>query len=274
MSYKLSIITINLNNAEGFRRTIESVVSQTFTDFEYIVIDGGSTDSSIDVIKQYADKMTYWVSELDAGIYNAMNKGILQAQGEYCLFLNSGDWLADENVVLDFFDANLNEDIISGHIFFFDNGNAVLNKSIKKEDLNYGLFYDGSIFHPSTFIKRRLFLDTGLYNENFKIVSDWEFFFKALIINNCSYNYFDRVISYFDLTGISNQQKWKFLEQNEREEVLKSFLPLVYKSYNNIYNENIILRLSNQEYANLRNGKLSTIIKLLLWLKKKLCKTL
>jgi len=83
---KLSIITVNLNNAAGLQKTIESVITQTFTDYEYIIIDGGSTDGSVDVIKQHADKITYWVSEPDKGIYNAMNKGILQAKGEYCLF--------------------------------------------------------------------------------------------------------------------------------------------------------------------------------------------
>jgi glycosyltransferase involved in cell wall biosynthesis len=88
---KLSIITINYNNAEGLKRTIESVTGQTFRDFEYIVIDGGSTDGSTDVINEYADHISYWVSELDKGIYNAMNKGVAAAHGEYCNFLNSGD---------------------------------------------------------------------------------------------------------------------------------------------------------------------------------------
>ncbi|MDR2910496.1 MAG: glycosyltransferase [Bacteroidales bacterium] len=94
---KLSIITINLNNVAGLQKTIESVVKQTFTDYEYIVIDGGSTDGSADIIKQHANKITYWVSEPDKGIYNAMNKGIRVAKGEYCLFLNSGDWLINSN---------------------------------------------------------------------------------------------------------------------------------------------------------------------------------
>ena len=88
---KLSVITINFNNRDGLRKTIESVVKQTYKDFEYIIIDGGSTDGSVDVIKEYADKIDYWVSEPDKGIYNAMNKGIDVAKGEYCIFMNSGD---------------------------------------------------------------------------------------------------------------------------------------------------------------------------------------
>ena len=86
---KLSIITINLNNAAGLRKTIQSVVNQTYIDFEYIIIDGFSSDGSIEVIKEYADRINYWVSEPDRGIYNAMNKGILKTSGEYIHFLNS-----------------------------------------------------------------------------------------------------------------------------------------------------------------------------------------
>lgn len=99
---QLSIITINRNNAAGLRRTIESVVSQTaFNQIEYIVIDGASTDGSKEVIMEFADKLTYWISEPDTGIYNAMNKGIKVATGEYCQFLNSGDWLAENKVIED-----------------------------------------------------------------------------------------------------------------------------------------------------------------------------
>ena len=86
-----SIITINYNNSEGLRQTIDSVVSQTYHEYEYIVIDGGSTDGSVDIIGFFSDKVDYWVSEKDRGIYHAMNKGVAQAHGDYCIFMNSGD---------------------------------------------------------------------------------------------------------------------------------------------------------------------------------------
>ena len=88
---KFSIITVNYNNKEGLRNTIESVIHQTYRDFEYIVIDGGSTDGSVDILKKYDQQINYWVSEKDSGIYNAMNKGISKAHGEYLNFMNSGD---------------------------------------------------------------------------------------------------------------------------------------------------------------------------------------
>ena len=96
---KLSIITINLNNKNGLSETISSVIAQTFTDYEYIIIDGQSTDGSLEVIKQNANHINQWISENDHGIYNAMNKGLNLAKGEYCLFLNSGDSLYDSDVL-------------------------------------------------------------------------------------------------------------------------------------------------------------------------------
>src|ERR1035437_11152918 len=95
----LSIISINLNNAKGLEITIRSIIEQTFIDYELIIIDGASTDESIEIINKYADKITYWVSEQDEGIYNAMNKGIKRSHGKYCFFLNSGDWFSDNYVL-------------------------------------------------------------------------------------------------------------------------------------------------------------------------------
>jgi len=268
---KLSIITINYNNADGLRRTIESIVSQTFTDFEYIVIDGGSIDDSVDIIKQYESKITYWVSEPDKGIYNAMNRGILKATGEYCLFLNSGDWLVDKDVVIDFVNQNFEDEIISGNIILFVNENSELRSAIKKEDLGFEHLFNNRIPHPATFIKRSLFEKYGLYNENLKIVSDWEFFLKCLVLENCTYNNFDRVVSYFDMSGISSLPQNMDLQLNEREFVLQKYLPLVNKSYTRMIEELQILQLHEndyKEYMNLKNGKFSLIIKLLLYVKR------
>ena len=109
---KLSIVTINLNNVAGLHETIISVLNQSSADLEYIIIDGGSTDGSAELIKEYSDRIYYWVSEPDSGIYNAMNKGIRKASGEYLLFLNSGDALASDNIVEEVFRADHNEEIL------------------------------------------------------------------------------------------------------------------------------------------------------------------
>jgi len=267
---KLSIITVNLNNDKGLLKTIESVVSQTLTYFEYIVIDGASTDNSIKIIKKFADKITYWVSEPDNGVYNAMNKGILKSSGEYCLFLNSGDWLVDTNVVSDFINSIFTEDIVSGNLILNGNDGNVLRKAIKFDDLGFEHIYNNRMPHPSTFIRKDLFSKYGLYNEDNKIVSDWEFFLLCLIIHNCSYSNFDRVISNFDMNGISSNPQNYSIQNIERQEVFNKYVPRIYKSFEKFNAE--IERLKEMEpeyneYMNLKKGKFRFVIKLIIKIK-------
>ena len=221
------------------RKTIESVISQTFTDFEYIIIDGGSTDGSVEIIKQYADKITYWVSEPDKGIYNAMNKGILQAKGEYCQFLNSGDTLYSNTVLSDIFEINLAEDIIiGGTLNLFTDNTKILSKGRVYAHLRKGqsltLFdlYGGAIPHQSSFIKCNLFNKYGLYDESYKIVSDWIFFLKTIGLAGVSVKYVDIVISCFDKAGISSTNTT--LLNEERKEALEKMIPKqILFDYNN-----------------------------------------
>jgi glycosyltransferase involved in cell wall biosynthesis len=246
---KLTIITINRNNAEGLRKTIESVVNQTFTDFEYIVIDGASTDGSVDVIKEYADKITYWISEPDTGIYNAMNKGIVKATGEYLQFLNSGDWLADKDVIDDFCKSGLNEDIISGNVIMNNTKNEIW-ESPQKERLVFYVFYKTSIPHQATFIKRQLFNLYGYYNEKNIIVSDWEFFLKCLMINNATYNHFDRLVAHFDMNGMSQNSSFGKLQMEERECILNKYFPAkILSDYDDLSNLKAITKHSLYPYV-------------------------
>jgi glycosyltransferase involved in cell wall biosynthesis len=205
MQNKFSIITINLNNAEGLRKTIESVVSQTLTDYEYIIIDGASTDGSVDVIKQYEDKISYWVSEPDNGIYNAMNKGIKVAQGEYLQFLNSGDWLRSNTILEEVFILNRTEDILYGsQIVHLRNNLEVLRKY--PEDIHLGHLYRFGLPHQATFIKRKLFINEH-FNEDYKYVADLEFLVKQFMIHSCTSYKLNIIICHFDGTGISSTQE-------------------------------------------------------------------
>ena len=115
-SVKLSIITVNLNNLEGLKKTYESVVCQTFTDYEWLVIDGGSTDGSREFIEQHQNKFAYWCSEPDKGIYNAMNKGIVRAKGEYLNFMNSGDCFVKKETLAGVFGEERKVDILYGFV--------------------------------------------------------------------------------------------------------------------------------------------------------------
>ncbi|MBP3353432.1 MAG: glycosyltransferase [Bacteroidales bacterium] len=217
---KLSIVTINYNNAKGLERTLSSVWNeQTYPNFEHIVIDGGSTDGSVDIIKRYSDKLAYWVSEPDKGIYNAMNKGIDKAQGEYLLFLNSGDWLEKESLK-NLFSYNFNEDIVSGNLINVEpNGKARVIKSPKTIKLSELMLH--YLPHPATFIKRELFSDKR-YNEEYKIISDWIFWIEELIFNNRSYLSIDTNISYYNLLGISSKSENRQKIEEEKTSFLKN----------------------------------------------------
>lgn len=213
---KLSIVTVNYNNAEGLERTIKSVVSQTFRDFEFIIIDGGSTDSSTEVIKQYEAQIDFWVSEKDGGIYPGMNKGLRKSKGEYVNFMNSGDCFHTPDVLEKIFALNTNADIITGtHV-------GSPHPNVGKYGITMLDLYTGAIDHQASFIRRALALNHP-YDEKFKIVSDWKFFIEALINDNCSFYYTDLVVVDVDMTGISNTNYE--LNRNEREAVLKELLP-------------------------------------------------
>jgi len=201
----LSIITINLNNAEGLRRTIQSVISQSYLNFEFIIIDGGSTDESLEIISSYSDKITYWISEPDKGIFNAMNKGILQASRDYCLFLNSGDWLVND-VLRSVFDKNYTEDVLYGNLIVeYKNGAIEIEKGCSKSHLTFNDFFNKIVcHHQATFIKRTLFFEYGFYDENYKLVSDNLFFINIIVFGNATYRYINLEIAHYDPYGLSN----------------------------------------------------------------------
>lgn len=218
---KLSIITINYNNKAGLQRTIDSVICQTWHDFEWIVIDGGSTDGSKQLIEQYQSHFAYWCSEPDNGVYHAMNKGITHAKGEYLLFLNSGDALYEDNVLQKVDDVHSSADIISGQAVRMDT-----NELLRHYDKNLLMqLYHDTLNHQATLIKRDLFKDT-CYDENLKIVSDWKFWLEAILWKKASVDVVDVIVTKQDMTGISSDQK---KEYEERECVLQQLMPSVLK---------------------------------------------
>jgi glycosyltransferase involved in cell wall biosynthesis len=217
---KLSIITINYNNLKGLKRTVESVVNQTWQEFEYIIIDGGSTDGSVAYIESQSEYIDYWVSEPDKGIYNAMNKGIAKATGEYLLFLNSGDHFVDIKTL------ELNRESIAVQDIIYFNLNVVGNDSsfVKKypDKLSFSYFINDTLPHPATFIKATLFSKVGLYDESLKIVSDWKFFIECICKYNSTYIKIDETLSIFYLDGLSSNSNSKVVISEESQKVLQS----------------------------------------------------
>jgi glycosyltransferase involved in cell wall biosynthesis len=227
---RLSIITINYNNVAGLRQTIESVVSQKGQDFEYIIIDGGSTDGSVDVIKKYTNKIDYWVSEPDSGIYNAMNKGTRAANGDFCLFLNSGDWLFDATVVeniIPYLDGKF--EIVEGFTWLVSIDKIRRHNSGHPVSLSVPYFVSYSLSHPSSFIKRKLLLERP-YKEDFKIVSDWIFFFESFLFDHVCYKPVDVNTTYFDTTGISSNMEHSSLHEKERKDFINSIRSDIFAS--------------------------------------------
>ena len=230
---KLSIITINFNNKDGLKRTIESVISQKFQEFEWIIIDGGSSDGSKLLIEEVARNnkklVSYWCSEPDGGIYNAMNKGVKHSNGEYLQFLNSGDILYDNTIIGDFYELTFKEDIIAGDIIV-DGSELLARQNPDEADLDYDYMVKSSIMHPSSFIRKKLFEKFGYYDENLKIVSDWKFFLYVLIKENCSYAHWHRFVTDFATDGISENELSHPIIWSERKAVLDDFLNRYHRS--------------------------------------------
>lgn len=228
---KLSIVTINYNNAEGLRKTLASVASQSYSNIEHVIIDGGSTDGSVDVIKDYVNQwMKYdilWVSEKDKGIYNAINKGILRAAGDYIQILNSGDLLASDDAIehmMEELKKNDYPELLYGNAVDVYEGNR-LSKHGPHIEYSFKTLYNSTYPHDSTFFRRNLFSEEryGLYDENLKIVSDWKWYLMAIGLGNVKPVYVDFDVTLFDVTGISSTHK--SLDEQERRQVLEEVLP-------------------------------------------------
>lgn len=213
---RLSIITVTYNDKVGLLKTIQSIVCQSFKDYEYIIIDGGSADGSVNVIQEYGDYISYWVSEPDKGIYNAMNKAIDVAKGEYCIFMNAGDTFCSSHTLSDVFGLNNAEDIICG--------NTIIGEKRKEspEEITFNYLFSNAICHQCAFIKTSL-MKKYKYDEKYRIVSDRKFFVQALILDNCTYKKVPIDIVNYDTAGFSAENP--VLSRLEYDHVLEELIP-------------------------------------------------
>jgi glycosyltransferase involved in cell wall biosynthesis len=248
----ISLITINFNNCNGLFGTIESVLSQSFSDYEYLIIDGGSIDGSVELIKRNESKLSFWVSEADKGRYCAMNKGIAQAKGDYLLFLNSGDFLANNNVLKSICSNLPDSDIITGDtIISTKGGRNQIWHSPEKFNLQTAMI--SGLSHPGSLIRKSMFQKFGFYNEERMIVADWEFFLKTIVINNAIYSRIPVLISVFDDSGISTSNKE--LAGIEKNKVLAEYYP---PEIINVLNEYKDLKIYQEKF--IRNGLVQSAI--------------
>ena len=229
----LSIITINYNDKIGLCRTVESVHNQSFIGFEHIIIDGDSVDGSKQYIESNKNLFSYWVSEPDKGIYNAMNKGIKAANGKYLYFLNSGDNLNNNKALAKVCDYLQDEDIVYFDINVVGGTKSYIKKCPK--NLTFKFLHEDLPAHQATFFKKDLFSQFGYYDEDLKIVSDWKFLIQAICKHNVSYKYIEDTFSTYYNDGLSSLKENQGLIKAEREQVLNQEFKPFMKDLKNRY---------------------------------------
>ena len=206
----ISIVTISFNNYKGLENTIKSVISQSFKNFEFIIIDGGSTDNSVDLIKQYDSQITYWISENDKGAYHAMNKGLAKTSGDYCIFLNSGDYFNTNTILSQVSDLiKGDEDLIYG-LIKWEEFNVMWNPV--ENFKNFEIAFHSPIPHQASFFKVSTLKKMNGYNENYRIISDWAVMLEMLLQNK-KIKKISLIVSKCETQGLSSINNKKILKE-------------------------------------------------------------
>ena len=223
---KISIITVVYNNEKTIKEAIESVFSQTYSDIEYIIIDGNSIDKTVQLINEYSDQLGFFISEKDKGIYDAMNKGINAAKGDVIGILNSDDLYQDINVietVMNQFNQYPSIDIVYGDLVYVKSDNV--NKVVRnwKSNPYYNRFFENGNVppHPSLFVKKSVYETAGLFNLDFRLAADYEFMLRIFKKHNFKSKYINKVIVKMRLGGATNQSFLNIKRQNI--EILKAW---------------------------------------------------
>lgn len=251
---KITVITIVYNDHKGLEMTANSVISQTsLSSMEWIVIDAGSKDGTIDVFERYKKYMSHAISEPDRGRYDGMNKGIKLANGEYIIFMNAGDVFSDEHVIenitkLNFFGAS---DYISGNTIGIK-ANKIVGKHFSPTTITAKFFFTDSLCHQSTFIKTERLKMNGGYDLEYKITADAKFFFEDIILRNASYSKVDFYISKYDISGYSSTNQ-KTAQQEKKLFISKLLPPRICKdidrlAYGGTTFERILINLGHKGF--------------------------
>ncbi len=221
----ISIITVNLNNLTGLCKTMASVLSQDLRFCEWIVIDGGSDDGSVQLIEENAHSISYWVSEPDRGIYHAMNKGVDAAHGDYLIFMNSGDSFTASTIIAEFVAMQTDVDVVYGNAIFVDDKGHEVKRRITPDTLQLSYFWCHWLNHQSMFFHRRCFTHFR-YDDQLQVEGDLSLTLN-LLMNGYAFEKWDRFVTFYLTGGISS--KYPDLA-SERQSVLNKILPPVVKA--------------------------------------------
>ena len=212
----ITVITVVYNDVKHIEKTILSVVNQTYSNIEYIIIDGGSTDGTVDIIKKYADSIAYWVSEPDKGIYDAMNKGILHATGEWINFMNSGDLYVADDILCRMAEYLTHDvQILHGNIIRVYSHAKVKSVGVTTDKPGLMDMFNNTFHHQACLIQVGLFKKIGLYALEYKLCADWKFFFDSVVLHHVQSKYVDVTVSLFKMDGASTNHSVSYIKEQE-----------------------------------------------------------
>lgn len=217
---KVSVITVTYNALDGLRRTVKSVIGQQFDNYEFIVVDGAGADGTADYLRAEATGVTRWVSEPDGGIYEAMNKGVRMAQGEYCIFMNAGDCFVDDGVLASVFPFLDGTDLVIGNQIHVNEQGMMDDYTPAKGSFNLTNLLQSAVKHQSTFIRRSVLISHP-YDESLRLVSDWKFFLELFLEGAVSYKTVDVNVCFFFGGGATDKNRE--LGKKERLDVLSAY---------------------------------------------------
>lgn len=254
----ITVVTVCYNAVNELEKTMLSVLDQTYEHIEYIVIDGGSKDGTIDIIRKYADKLAYWVSEPDKGIYDAMNKGIRAAKGKWINFMNAGDRFVDKRILSNMLNkitlTHYNPRIIRGNIIRVYPKFQVKSHGVTSQNPGLMDMFNNTFHHQACLIQTSLFKEFGYYSTEYRLVSDWKFFFDCVVLHHVPTNYVDLTVACFEMDGASSVNTVKCIE--ERESYLKKLYGrelFTLLDELNIYRKSSLIRLYYKSRCYLMN---------------------
>lgn len=223
MSPRLSIVTICLNDRVGLAAALDSVLVQTYRDWELVVVDGASTDGSVEEIRSREDRIASWVSEKDGGIFDAQNKGLARSRGEYVLFLNAGDRLASADALARLMEPPPTEDVVYGDAWFQWKGQ--LRPWRQPDRLTFAFLMRSSLAHQATAFRRELFERVGPADATFRIAGDYEFVLRAVVVHGATARHVPFPVAVHDAHGVSSLPENAARVERERERAQGKNLP-------------------------------------------------
>jgi glycosyltransferase involved in cell wall biosynthesis len=219
----LSIVIACLNNRAGLGRTLDSLAAQRFRDFELIVVDGGSSDGSLELLQARRGEIAHLRSGPDGGVYDAQNRGAALADGNYLLFLNAGDWLADEHALSHALAGPPGEDLVYGDVVLLKNGQPIPTRMPPR--LSFEYLMRSTLCTQALYYRRQTFLQLGGYDTSLRVCADYDLLLRAVLVHQASSRHVARRLVYYPVDGLSSRPENLELARQERADIQARHVP-------------------------------------------------